>query len=276
LIPIAPEPLPLDLAGAIAGAAPRLGGFARVTYLSDTASTNDVALSLAASGAPEGTAVLADLQRAGRGRRGGAWFSPPGAGVYLSVVVRPGALSGRLSIVTLAAGVAAAQAVVASTALPVELKWPNDLVIGRPWRKLGGLLCESVGAGASIDAVVVGIGINVRTAAYPIELADRATALETELGRSVDRAALVVATLQALHDVFDRLRSDGTEWVGEQWRRFGKAGLDGASIRWHDQSGERRGLARGLDETGALVVDCAGRTERLISGEVQWERLSSD
>src|SRR6185295_3237561 len=188
---VAPEPLPPDLARAIADAAPGLGPFAHVTYLAETASTNDVALSLAATGAPEGTAVLADLQRAGRGRRGREWFSPPGAGMYLSVVVRPGSLAGRLSIVTLAAGVAAAQAVHASTSLPVELKWPNDLVIGRPWRKLGGLLCESVGAGASVDAVVVGIGINVRSASYPLELADRATAIETELGRAVDRGAVV-------------------------------------------------------------------------------------
>jgi BirA family biotin operon repressor/biotin-[acetyl-CoA-carboxylase] ligase len=99
-----------------------------------------------------------------------------------------------------------AEAVSQTAGRPVELKWPNDVVIGRPWRKVGGLLCESVATGGRIEAVVVGIGINLRSAAYPAEIAHRATSIETELGRPVDRASLVVACLGRLRAAVERLR----------------------------------------------------------------------
>jgi BirA family biotin operon repressor/biotin-[acetyl-CoA-carboxylase] ligase len=268
------DALPPDLANALVAAEPRLAGFAHLRYVADVDSTNDVALELANAGAPEGTAVLADRQRAGRGRRGQSWFSPPGAGLYLSVVARPdGAIEG-LSLLTLAAGVAVAEAVLAMTALPVELKWPNDLVIGRPWRKLGGILCESAGAGARVDAVVIGVGLNVRQAAWPPELADRATSLEAELGRPFGRSDLVVELLARLREALDRLRAGERDWVSRDWRRFGRAGFGGAPVRWTDPQGVHHGLARDIDADGALVVEAGGVLERLVAGDVVWERLS--
>jgi BirA family biotin operon repressor/biotin-[acetyl-CoA-carboxylase] ligase len=270
------DPLPPDLAAALAAADARLGPFGRLYYFSEVDSTNDVALALAAAGAPEGTSVVADLQRAGRGRRGRSWFSPPGAGLYLSVIVGAAQRAGPLSLVTLGAGVAAADAVAAVTGLPVELKWPNDLVIGRPWRKLAGVLCESVGLGARVDAVVVGIGINLRTAAYPREIADRATSVETELGRPVDRAPIVIECLTRLQGAVDTLRDGRGETICQAWRRLGRAGFEQASVRWHDEGRERRGMARDIDNAGALVVECEGQMERLIAGEVTWDRLSHD
>src|SRR5690606_16318828 len=125
--------LPDDLAAALDGATARLESFARVHYCHEVESTNDLALALAAEGAPEGVSVMAGAQRRGRGRRGHEWFSPPGVGLYLSVIVRPEMAPGPLPLLTIGAGVAMAEAVVATTGLPVELKWPNDLVIGRPW-----------------------------------------------------------------------------------------------------------------------------------------------
>ena len=270
------DPLPRDLIHALVSAEPRLAGFARLRYFAEVDSTNDVALALCAAGAPEGTSVLADVQRAGRGRRGRTWFSPPGAGLYLSVVVRPGQSARTLSLLTLAAGIATAEAVTATSGLPVELKWPNDLVSGRPWRKMGGLLCESVGPGSSVEAVVVGIGVNLRQVAYPTELGDRATSIETELGRPVERAALVVEVLARLRDALDRLRNGEARWVAHEWRRWGRAGLGGAPVRWVDQQVPRRGIAQDIDEDGALLVESDGQLERLVAGEVTWERLSRD
>jgi BirA family biotin operon repressor/biotin-[acetyl-CoA-carboxylase] ligase len=244
-------------------------------HFAEVDSTNEVALKLAAAGAPEGTAVLADAQRAGRGRRGRSWFSPPGAGLYLSCIVRWNA--GPL--LTLAAGVAAARAVEATTALPVELKWPNDLVVGRPWRKLGGILCEAVGAGPLVETVVVGIGINLQPAAYPAELARRATSIEVELGRPVDRAPLVAECLVQLFAIVERLRDGGVSSVIDDWRRLGRAGLENAAVRWQDQDGERRGRARDVAADGALLVevergDRGGVLERIVAGEVTWETLT--
>jgi BirA family biotin operon repressor/biotin-[acetyl-CoA-carboxylase] ligase len=268
------ESLPDDLAGALSAAAPRLGGFGRLHFRAETASTNDDVIALAQAGAADGTSVLADAQRAGRGRRGHTWFSPPGAGLYLSVCVHVGSVRMTLSLVTLAAGVAAAEAVTAATGLPVELKWPNDLVVGRPWRKLGGLLCESVGSGGRIDAVVVGLGVNRLTAAYPPELTDRATSIERELDRPVPRAPLVVEYLARLRERLEVVRAGDDDAICRAWRRLGAAGLGASPVRWHDQGVEKTGLARDIDARGALVVESGGRMEQLIAGDVTWDRLS--
>jgi BirA family biotin operon repressor/biotin-[acetyl-CoA-carboxylase] ligase len=252
---------------------PRLAGAAKLEHHAEVDSTNDLALARAAAGAPEGTAILADLQRAGRGRRGRSWFSPPGAGLYLSIVARP--RPDRLSLVTLVAGMAAARAVTGVTGLPVQLKWPNDLVVGRPWRKLGGVLSEAVTSGTGVGAVVMGIGINLRPAAYPPELADRATSIEGELGRATDRGAVVIETIAGVLDGMARLRREPDyRWVRESWRTLVAPGSFGAAVRWSDQDGERRGLALDIDEDGALVVDADGARERIVAGEVTWERLS--
>ena len=267
---------PSDLAAALAEARPRLGPFADVRYYTDVASTNDLAMQMATRGLAEGTSVVADSQHAGRGRRGRVWFSPPGAGLYLSTIVRPRGHAAALPLVTLAAGVAVARAIDGATRLPVELKWPNDIVSGRPWRKLGGVLCESVGVGATVDAVVVGIGLNLQPAAYPIDIAERATSLETELGRPIDRTPLIVELLLSLAHVIRRLWDGDLVWVCDEWRRFGRAGLGGGAVRWTEQGEDRRGVARDIDETGALVVDASGRRQRLVAGEVLWERLGRD
>jgi BirA family biotin operon repressor/biotin-[acetyl-CoA-carboxylase] ligase len=265
--------LPPDLAEAIGSARNRLGPYSQLQFFSEVDSTNDIALALAARGAPEGTSVLADVQHAGRGRRGRVWFSPPGAGLYLSIVVRP-VDGSTVALMSLAAGVGGAAAIASATGLPVELKWPNDIVIGRPWRKLGGILCESAGVGASVDAVVIGVGINVRSAAYPPEIADRATSVEAEIGRHVDRAPIVVACLAEVRRSIAELHSGGRARVISQWRDFGKRGLFGARVRWTDRDGERGGIARDIDDDGALLVQSDARLERLVAGEVIWERLS--
>jgi BirA family biotin operon repressor/biotin-[acetyl-CoA-carboxylase] ligase len=251
--------LPRELADAIESAGERLGAFRHVHWIRDVGSTNDVASSLAAAGALEGTSVAADQQH---------------AGLYLSVIVRPGRAE-WLSLATLAAGVAVARALTSVSALPLGLKWPNDLVIGQPWRKVGGVLCESAGSGAEIDALIVGIGVNLAITAIPPELADVATSIEAELGRPVDRSQVVVEVLAELNAIFARLRSGGRAWVCDEWRRFGRRGLLGARVRWDDQGIERSGLARDLDESGALLVESAAGIERLIAGEVHWDRPAS-
>jgi BirA family biotin operon repressor/biotin-[acetyl-CoA-carboxylase] ligase len=214
------------------------------------------------------------MQTAGRGRRGRDWHSPPEAGVYLSAVLRAEAWDGALSLLTLAAGVAVAQAIRSNTGLAVELKWPNDIVIGRPWRKLAGILCETASATPKIGAVVVGIGVNVRGGAFPQEIADRATALDVELGRPVDRVPFIIELLAALAGVTSNLRRGGGKDIVDTWRSIGSAGLGGAPVRWNDGGTMRRGLARDLAEDGALLVEAGGRMERLVAGEVIWERLS--
>jgi BirA family biotin operon repressor/biotin-[acetyl-CoA-carboxylase] ligase len=265
------DPPPADVVRALDEAAARLGGFCRLRYRAEVRSTNDLALSLALAGEPAGTIVLADGQHAGRGRRGHDWFSPPGAGLYLSVIVRPRGPAQGTALVTLAAGVAVADAVRAVSALPVELKWPNDLVVGRPWRKLGGVLCEAVGIGPRIDAVVVGIGLNLSPAVYPANVGSRATSIEVELGRPVDRAPVLVEILAGMRTMMEVLDAGDPERVCAELRRLGQPGLAGAPVQWREDGVPRRGRARGIDGDGALLVERGGQVERVMAGDVEWE-----
>jgi BirA family biotin operon repressor/biotin-[acetyl-CoA-carboxylase] ligase len=270
------DPLPAELAGALADAAPRLGAFRVAEYFDEIGSTNDIALKRAGLGAAHGTVILADAQLAGRGRQGRGWFSPPGAGVYLSAIVRQESWAGALSLVTLAAGVAVARGLSVASGLELELKWPNDVVIGRPWRKIAGILSESASTGPRIDAVVIGIGINVRVSAFPPEIADRATALERESYRPVDVSKCIVEVLAALSNVTEQLAAGDRAGIVEAWRHLARPGLGRAPVRWSDENGTRRGLATDVDETGALLVAVGDQVERVVTGEVQWERLSRD
>jgi BirA family biotin operon repressor/biotin-[acetyl-CoA-carboxylase] ligase len=215
--------------------------------------------------------VLADVQTAGRGRRGREWFSPQDAGVYLSMVVRPPEAARAVSLVTLGAGVAVAAAVRRTSGLPVQLKWPNDVVVGRPWRKLGGVLTEAASGGDRVDAIVVGVGINLRQVRYPKEIGDRATSIETELGRMVDKGPLIVELLRQMRDVLGALHGGEAERVRQEWRRLGSAGLSGAAVCWREGEQVRRGRARDIDIDGALIVEGDRGLERIVAGEVLWE-----
>ncbi len=235
-------------------------------YHAEVASTNDLAMQLALRGAPEGTAVQAGRQTAGRGRFGREWFSPADAGLYLSVIARPDPAPRSWSLLTLAAGVAAADAIERATGLRCDLKWPNDVVIGRPWRKLGGVLCES-----AERAVVIGIGLNLRAAAYPPGIANSATAIEVELGREVESSMLSAALMQSLQATLAQLRTGGHDQICDEWRRRARSGLGGRAVRWSEQGRERRGRARDIDSDGALLVEAEGQVVRVIAGEVTWE-----
>jgi BirA family biotin operon repressor/biotin-[acetyl-CoA-carboxylase] ligase len=269
----APLGIPPDIQDAWDRAGTRLGLFAHaLRCFSTVTSTNDLAMRLADLGGEEGTVILADAQTAGRGRRGREWFSPPGSGIYVSVVLRPfdesaGPFHWMASRLTVTAGVALAEGVRASTGLPVELKWPNDLVVGR--RKLGGILTEMSTTGAGRQAVVVGIGVNVRRATYPSRLSAVATSLEAELGRRVDRAPVLVETLAALAMRYQELRGARFDAILAAWRTFAPS-LRGAAIEWDSPEGIVQGYALDLDSDGALLAQTGDVVTRLVAGEVRW------
>lgn len=264
--------MPRDIKEAWDRAGTRLGLFAGgLHYRSIVSSTNDLALRLADSGASEGTTLVADAQTAGRGRRGREWFSPPGSGLYLSVILRAAEadqsaawIASRLSLV---AGVALAEGVFASTGLPVELKWPNDLVVER--RKLAGILAEMSPGAADRPGVVLGIGINIGTTAYPQELMARATSLETELGRPIERALVLVETLAALSSRYEDLRSGRFDAILTAWRALARS-LPGSAIEWDAPQAVVRGRAIDIDHEGRLLAQTDAGIVRLVAGEVRW------
>ena len=250
----------------MADAGLRLGRLARrVEFFATIGSTNDVAAARAASGGHEGTVVVADAQTSGRGRRGRTWFSPPGAGLYVSTVLEPSRSRDReraMLLTTLAAGVALVEGVQAATGLAAALKWPNDLYVGR--RKLAGILAEGAG-----DAVVLGYGINVGLASFPPELADRVTSLESELGRAVDRARVFAETLSALASRYEDLLDGRFDAILDAWRALAP-NAHGARVSWTTPAGVQRGITAGIDDRGALLVQTTGGVERIVAGEITW------
>ena len=263
--------LPRDIAEALAWSQAERGCFGSpLFYAAETGSTNDTAARLADAGAGEGTTVVAEAQTAGRGRHGRTWCSPPGAGLYASTIIRPDhrTMPGPASaLLTLMAGVALADAIREATGLVVDIKWPNDLMVGR--RKLAGILAEGASQGASFDYIVLGFGINLRAAAYPADVVARATSIETELGRPIDRGALLARALVNLSKVRTALAEDLTAGVINRWRELAPSAV-GSSVEWQTGAGLRRGVTAGVDSSGALLVDVAGSTERGTAGEITW------
>jgi BirA family biotin operon repressor/biotin-[acetyl-CoA-carboxylase] ligase len=256
-----PEPVPEDIHAALTTAGDRLGLFdGRLLWYASVGSTNDLAARLAEQGAAEGAVVSADEQTSGRGRLGRDWASPRGAGLYVSLVLRPDAQSAAL--LTIAAGVALAEGIAAATGLAPSLKWPNDLNIGS--RKLAGILAE-----AGVSHVVLGFGINLMPAAYPPDVAARATSLEGELGRPVDRGMVLAECLAAIAQRYAQLRRRETQPAVEAWRRLAAPTL-GRAVEWGEGAARRRGIAETIDAAGALLVRTSSGTERIISGEVRW------
>jgi len=151
--------------------------------------------------AVEGVVAVADEQTAGRGRHGRTWTARPGAALLVSVLLRPQLSSERAHLVTLAAAVAASDALQTVAGLDARVKWPNDIVVHD--RKIAGILAEANRAGT----VVVGMGMNVRVDAFPPELADLATAVDLMADRPVDRPDLLVAWLRAFDLQLDRTNS---------------------------------------------------------------------
>jgi BirA family biotin operon repressor/biotin-[acetyl-CoA-carboxylase] ligase len=234
-------------------------------------STSDRLKQLASEGAPEWSVVLADRQTAGRGRHGREWVSPPG-NLYLSTLLRPRLAGQRLALVPLVAGVAVAEAV-AQLGVEASLKWPNDVVAAG--RKLAGVLAESCTSGSRTQAVVLGIGVNVKAepTALPASLRTIATSIAAEGGRELDPLVIAAQVLSRLAVWYDALATTDPSRLVEAWRAL--------SLPWWGKgvvvrSGEAliRGLAHGVDSTGALVVELPdGTLERVVAGEVSLARL---
>ena len=238
----------------------------KLHYAPVTGSTNSDALAAARSGAPHGSVFVADEQTAGRGRGGHAWLSAAGDGLYASVVLRLAVPDDRLLLLPLAVGLAAAQAVDEVTGLSVDIRWPNDLLIGPS--KVGGILVEAKTKSKGPPHAVAGIGINVHQRAFPADLATPATSLDLAAGRRVSRQALLVALLRALE------REAAAVADPEQAKRI-PARVEAASSwvrgRVVEVHGPQActGTTAGLDASGFLRVETAGGVVTIQTGGIR-------
>jgi len=239
-----------------------------IVYYSSLGSTNDLIKGLAAQGAPEGTLVIADEQTAGKGRLGRNWLAPPGTSLLLSLLFRPDLAPNQAQRLTMICSLAIADAIEGLTGLPVDLKWPNDILIRG--KKAGGILTELGTTGRNLDYVVVGMGLNVNLAVSTLsELRGMATSLSQELGREVSRLELLWRILEEIETRYNSLRRG--ELPHEEWvaRLINLA----RQVQVTTPHGVLMGWAEGVDADGALILRTPdGQRKRILAGDVTLRR----
>jgi len=228
-------------------------------------STSDLAKEGARTAAPHGATWVAEEQTGGRGRQGRSWISPRGENLLFSILLRPTCRHERVPLTAIVAGVCVAEALVAFS-LPARVKWPNDVLIGG--RKVAGILVEAVSRGPALEAVVVGIGLNVHTRAFPAEIEARATSCAIEAAAA--RSPWVPNRGEILADVLGRMDREIEDvlarGLGSMHARLGALDvLIGVAVRTENDEG----IARGIDDEGRLLVERkTGIRTAWASGEV--------
>jgi BirA family biotin operon repressor/biotin-[acetyl-CoA-carboxylase] ligase len=231
-----------------------------------TDSTNRVALELGHAGEPEGTVVLAEEQTAGRGRVGRAWLSERAAGIYVTLLLRPRLAPVQAPLLTMMAGLSVHGAAEAVTGLNVDLKWPNDLLIGG--KKAGGILTEMHAEPSQVRFVIVGIGLNVNQEKFPGELASIATSLRMESGKRQSRMELLVRLLREFESDYNRFLREGVSGVVERFETVSSYAR-GKRVRVSNGSESYVGTTAGLGPEGLLQVEREdGRLMTVIAGDV--------
>ena len=257
---------------ALAGTAFCRAAGGRVLHFEELPSTNTYLVERAQQDAAAGTVCVADRQSAGRGRGGHGWHSEAGAGLYVSVLLRPELSVAHALKISLAAGLAAQTALGQSCNLPVDLRWPNDIVVPQPGflsKKLGGLLTETgVSGEGRLRYAVIGIGLNLNHTEMPAEIATSATSARMITGQLVRREEVLVSLLHALSQEMNLLERNPEEIL----RRFtSKSGWAlGKRVRVDEDEGYT-GVTEGLDERGFLRVKLADGAVRTPRHGGVWE-----
>ena len=237
-----------------------------VTCYDVIASTNLQAKMDAENGAGQGALVVADMQTAGRGRRGRGWSSPPGTNVYFSLILKPEIPPDKASMLTPVMGMAVAEGIQRTCDAKAMIKWPNDIVIDG--KKVCGILAEMSVESEYIHYVVIGVGINVGLQEFPAEVARTAICLQEACGKKVSRAELVTNVMRAFEEYYDIfLERENLSGLAERYDRM--LVNCGQEVRVLDPKAEFQGIARGINESGELLVERKdGTVTSVYAGEV--------
>jgi BirA family transcriptional regulator, biotin operon repressor / biotin---[acetyl-CoA-carboxylase] ligase len=237
-----------------------------IIYKETIESTNSLAFKLALDGAPEGTCVIAETQKAGKGRLNRQWFSPSGRNLYMSIILRPQVHPSKVPPITFLSSLAVYDTIENLTGQKPTLKWPNDVLMNG--KKLCGTLLELSTEAELVRFVVVGIGLNVNMKKSEIEedLRQKATSLFVETKKSYERAfvcGMLLTNLEAHYRVFI---TGGEGRILELWQA--RAGLNGKHVEIV-QMGERySGVVEGIDRDGGMLLRADGVLKKIIAGDV--------
>ncbi len=238
-----------------------------IVSFTETDSTNTQAKDLAIKGAPEGTLVIAEKQTMGRGRRGRAWFSPKGDGIYASLILRPTIPPSEAPLITLLTAVVAAETLKSVTELNPRIKWPNDILING--KKIAGILTELSMEMDAVDFVIVGIGLNVNTpvSCFDEEIKDIATSVFIETGKRFERTTLIKKYLEHYEAYYEMFNKKGFKPILQKWKAL--ADIIGRRITVDMISKKHVGQVVDVDVDGVLVLkDDNGKLHRIYSGDV--------
>lgn len=238
-----------------------------VLFFETIDSTNNEIKRRAESGAVHGTLAISEIQESGKGRRGRSWSSPKGAGIWMSLLIRPDFPPMQASMMTLVAAMAVEKAIDTVTGLPSGIKWPNDIVVGG--KKVCGILTEMSAEIDFINYVVIGIGINVNNGPdFPEEIRQVATSIYLEKGEKVNRAAIAAAVWDAFEEYYEKFVQTGDLSLLKEAYEERLVNKD-KEVCVLDPLGQWKGIARGIDETGRLMVEKEDGTRKAVdSGEV--------
>src|SRR5215470_3801242 len=238
----------------------------------DIDSTNAFAARLLAHGrkVQEGTVIIAESQTAGRGRLGRSWHSEREAGIYFSIVLFPKAPPSLAPLFTLATAVAMHNAIERYSGLDIDIKWPNDLLVGR--QKFCGILSEIQAEVDLVKTMIVGVGVNVNHERFPDDIAARATSLRLASGRIQSRLEILLEFFEEFENIYMDFERKGTAGIIDKWTRFSSF-ANGRKIEIHDKVRKIAGVTRGLNPLGALKIEQKrGDVEEVYSGDVvAWE-----
>ena len=235
-------------------------------FFQELGSTNIQAKLEAEEGAAEGTLVMADMQTAGRGRRGRTWSSPAGVNLYFTLILKPSYGTEQASGVTLVMALAVAAGIRETCGVSAGIKWPNDIVVNG--RKVCGILTEMSVEENIIRYIIIGVGVNVGLQEFPQEVAQRATSLQAECGSEVSRDALAENIMAAFEQYYESFLLSG-DLFGVLAEYNSLLVNRGERVRVLDPKEEYQGLALGINARGELLVEREdGSVAEVYAGEV--------
>lgn len=227
-------------------------------------STNSFGYDLAEKGEPMGSVIVADVQRAARGRKGRVWEAPEG-GLWFSLLLRPAFTPREAASLTTVTAVGLCRGLMYYPGLGAELQWPNDIYADG--KKLGGILSEMKVEENKLAYAVIGVGINLSAAALSEELSEKAIGMEDILGEAVDKKELLCRLLLGLESAYDQYFQGQRELLFEEWRE--RSRIIGKNVTVKTVSGDVKGRPVGLAEDGFLLLDLGGgKGAKVISGDL--------
>lgn len=237
-----------------------------VRYFHEVDSTNTTAKQLAEEGAVHGTLIVADKQKVGRGRRGKTWESPAGTGIWMSIILKPTLNPNNASMLTLVMALSVVKACQEVTGMEGKIKWPNDLVINK--KKICGILTEMSAQVDYINHIVVGVGINVNTDSFPEGISEIASSLKIEGKQSYNRALLIVKVMEFFEIYYKKFaETEDLSFMQEEYNSY--LINRNQEVKAFSKNGEYRGVAKGINKRGELIVIQEDGTQVLeYAGEV--------